>query len=662
MFHNGLSIQSSKKKQQLLLVAIDNGVLTGRTAGLPLPTLIGGNETEAGQTWITTPHDCTLLLCRGDRFALVTGATAEEPALSSAEEALHENIDDLIRTETERRGPVARLFSINSRHNPPVALAAETLHQRLRGPVAGLHGLWSTSDGFSNETFWLNDLYPLTRAWILTDPKTAMQLVQTALSLQQPAGGFPAWVNARGETATAAAWPMIIQTFEAAWTAQSEPGSLQKHLPALRKTMQWALRYFDPHRDLVPAWQHELEVFVPGSFERSKATPDLTVMLLAELAALKRLCQQSEHTQVHIDPLEKERLALRQTLETIFWNPETKAFSNVWKDGHTLHDPSFASFTPLLLPDLPASFKTPLLEHFDQTHSFPGQKRSGTWKREPIDDSAQLPAIHQFTTFEALHRSNADRALLALFVRRTREGVAAWFERERIDTARHEANTQLPDRHVFSLGPITAALILVTQNEFQHEAVQSAPVRKTMQRWADALKIRPMDLYIIMGTLLAILMAHLLYNITRPPNEDALMAEASLDYEQGRFVDALNTCRIYPNHPVSNLLLANLYMRSDRPAEAEKLYLNVLKTDETHLGSPSAMFGYCLALQLNGNLDLAIRRYNDFIDIHEDALSQPGADLIDFAYLFLRLAEEGFTNPPKWKQIYALPTMNDLGL
>lgn len=662
MFHNGLSITGRKPKEQLTLFAIDDGVLTGRLQHMQPPTLSGATAAPAApeQSWCSTPHNHTLLLCRKDRFALVTGCSAEAPALARAEEALSEDMDALLQAETNRRRPVSALFSINSRHNPPVAMAAETLHQRLRGPIGGLHSLWSISDGFEHETFALNDLYPLVSAWTLIDPDIALQLMQTALSLQQPTGSFPAWVNNRGESGTIAPWPLIVQSFETVWEPRRDPAILKKHLPSLRKYIRWALRYFDPHRDCVPTWQSELEIFVPNSFERGKATPDLSVMLLAEIEALQRLCRQSEHTESAADLLSEDADTLHQTLKTIFWNPEQKAFSNVWKDGHVLHEPSFASFTPLLIPDLPDSFRKPLLEHFNDTHSFPGQTKGASWKREPIGDTAHFPAIHQFITFEALRRAGSERAMISLFVHRVREGVAAWIEREQIETVRQEQQPRHADRHILSLGPVTAALILSVQNEFQQEAGQAPSVRKTTLRLIDKLKIRPTDLYIVLGTGVAILFAHMLYNLTVPENIDADMAEAALLYKQGRPMDALKICRQHPDEPLSNFVEANLQMFAGNSTDAEQLYLNVLKVN---LESPSALFGYALALQMNGHFELAIRRYNDFIDIHEPLLSRDGqTDLVDYAYVFLRIAEEGFKKPPKWKQVYALPEMSGLGL
>ena len=662
LFHNGLSILGRRPNERISLFCIDDGVLTGIVHRLPLPTLSAPGTKASGdeQTWIAEPQNGTLLLCREDRFALVTGCSAEEPARARAEQALDEDIHALIREETERRRPVASLFSINSRHNPPVALAAETLHQRLRSPAATLHGLWSTSDGFEHETFSLNELYPLTCAWILINPDIAMKLVRTALSLQQPTGAFPAWINRKGETVTTAPWPMIIQSVETVWNAHPDPDSLQQHIPALRKYIQWALRYFDPHRDGIPAWQSEQELFIPNSFERNKATPDLTAMLLAEIEALQRLCEKSGHTQAASELLSQEHQTLRQALETVFWNPELNMFSNAWKDGHTLHDPSFASFTPLLIPDLPDTLKKPVLEQFNETHGFPGQKKTDSWKREPIDDTTRLPAIHLFTTFEALRRSGSGRAIMSLFVHRVREGVATWLEREEIDTARHEESTHPSGRHIFSLGPVNAALILCAQNEFRQEADQTLSVRKTARRLINKLNIRPADVTIVLGTLLALLIVHQFYIISVPENETPAVAEAALYYQQRQMARAMDICRRYPEHPLSNFLQANLLILSGHPADAEAHYLKTLRVN---IESPSALFGYALALQMNGNFELAIRRYNDFIDIHEVTLSRPGeADLIDYAYVFLQLAEQGFKTPPKWRNAYALPIMNDLGL
>ena len=101
-------------------------------------------------------------------------------------------------------------------------------------------------------------------------------------------------------------------------------------------------------------------------------------------------------------------------------------------------------------------------------------------------------------------------------------------------------------------------------------------------------------------------------------------------------------------------------MLTGNPLQAEELYHLALRQET---GSPSALFGYALALQMNEKYEDAIRRYNDFIDIYEGQLSDPNReDLVDLAYEFLRLAEEDFSKPPRWKRVYTHAIMNDLGL
>ena len=450
LFSNGLSISTRKKpeKNRIDLFLLNPGVLTGSVRGLSTPLLTAANvlTDESGLAWIEAAHHITLILSKEERFALITGEFSKEQALRKAEDALEEDFEALMQSETERRNPVGELFSMNPRHNPPVALAAESLIHRLRERTASIHGLWSVADGFEEETFSINELYALVRAWSLIDPSTALELTLTALSLQQSTGGFPAWVNRQGLMSTAAPWPLMIQTFERAWGgSEPDPLILKQTLPALRKYIQWALRRFDPHHDGIPSWQSEQEVFIPESFERDKATPELTVMLLGEITALLRLCEKNHDSETAIDSLTEQRDQLMHTLTTIFWNPEKKSFSNVWKNGHFTDEPSLGSFLPLLVENLDRGYQTPLLENFEETHGFPGHAEPASWKQEQIDDTAHLPAIHQFMAFEALCRADASRALLMIFVRRAREGFAAWFERESIEAARTEKRRKTED-------------------------------------------------------------------------------------------------------------------------------------------------------------------------------------------------------------------------
>lgn len=655
LFSNGFSIRARKHPEQnhISALLISPGTLCGAVSGLPFPRLFtAGNCTEKdGFIWIQNEHRTALLLCRQNRFAFIFGdGLNPERAMDLADAALEENFEALVQRQTEERKRVRALFSVNPRHNPPVALAAEALRARLRQRTAALHGLWSRAEGFPNETFSLNELYPLTRAWCIIHPPVALELVQTALSLQQSTGGFPAWVESGGLAATTAPWPFLIQSFELAWQTSGDPALLKKHLPALRKYIQWALRRFDPHRDRIPAWQSEQEGFIPERFERGKATPELTVMLIAELDALLRLCEAGDDAAVFLESLTEERNQLAQTLRTVFWNPEQKAFSNVWKDGHDLHEPSFGSFMPLFWRGLEKEKQSALLEAFEETRGFPGQTGPASWKQDALDDPARLPAIHQFIAFEALRATGAARPALLLFVRRAREGFAAWFERESIEAARHQSAAP-----AYALGPVTAALILAVQETFEHQAAEAPSAIQLILRWAHRLQIKPADLRIVSVFLLAILITHLAYTLPHRRDNEARIAEAALNYRQGRYADALRICRHYPDSPLCRLIQANLMMLADRPDLAEDLYRRTL-LQETE--SPSALLGLALALQLNGQLEEAQKRYLDFIEIYE-LLHPQAAQLADE---FMQLARNQFSKPPRWRRAYLLPLMNDLGL
>jgi tetratricopeptide (TPR) repeat protein len=293
--------------------------------------------------------------------------------------------------------------------------------------------------------------------------------------------------------------------------------------------------------------------------------------------------------------------------------------------------------------------QTALVEDFEETHGFPGHHQPASWKEEEIDDTAHLPAIHQFIAFEAL--GNAGGTALMLFVRRAREGFSAWFERECIEAERGETAAT----PAYALGPVTAALILTVQEEFDREAAKAPSAAQQILHWAHRLKIRKTDLRITAVVLLSILIVHLAYTLPRNRDADARVAEAALNYQQGRYTDAMRICRRYPNNTLSLLLRANMLMIAERPDQAEGLYRQVL-TQETE--SPSALFGLALALQRNGKFKEAEKRYADFIDIHETR--QPKA--AELADEFIQLCREKFGKPPGWRKVYALPMMNDLGL
>jgi tetratricopeptide (TPR) repeat protein len=655
LFANGLSIRARRQpdKKRIDLFAVRPGLLYGSVTGWSKPRLIAETDItrEADVDWLQSDSSSALLRIQKNRFVLVCGEASFDRALAKAEMILDESFDTLLQAEEEARQNTCRLFSVNPRYNPPVALAAEMLVSRLRKRSGSIHGLWSTADGFDTETFSLNELYPLIRAWNLLNPSIAQELMQTIMDLQQSSGGFPAWIGADGQVSSAAPWPLIAQSFELMWQNSRDPVLLKKHLPALRKYIQWAVRRFDPYRDRIPAWQSEQEVFVPGSFERGKATPELTTLLINELDAILRLCKEEETAGLAEPALLEERNQLIHTLNTVFWNPEQKAFSNVWKNGHYLHEPSFGSFMPLFRSGLDKEKQTALLESFEETHGFPGRRNPSSWKIEDMDDTAHRPAIHQFMAFEAIRTAGSARGMLMLFVHRAREGFATWFERESIEAVRENNRTE----PAYSLGPVTAAFILVLQHEFVQEAAGASTAAQLFLRGVHRLRLRKTDLRIMAVTLIAAVLVHLLYNPFGHKDEKKRVSEASLNYQQGHYTEAFRLCRRYPDNPLANLLSANILMLAEQPDQAGPLYRQAL-TEKVE--SPSALLGLALSLQMSGNLEQAAKRYGDFIDIH--GMSYPAEAAL--ADEFRLLATEGFSKPPRWRRMYTLQLMNDLGL
>lgn len=659
LLSNGLSINARKRPEShhLDVLLIEPNVLRGFTTGLANPRLHAPQEpaNEENVTLIENESGTVLLLKNGNHFAFVFGDCEREEAMRKAEAALEKDFEALAYKATAQRELVSHLFGINPRHNPPIALAAEQLRRRLRGETEHIHGLWSCAEGFANETFSINELYPLTKAWALIDPPVARKLVQTALSLQQNNCGFPSWAEAAGPLAAAAPWPLLAQTFEIAWQTNCDPLFLNKNLPTLRKYMQWAIRHFDPQRNRIPTWQNTEELFIDEPFEHGKASPELTVMLLEEIDALCRLCDASDLAESAAASLKEDRANLIYALETVFWNPSEKAFSNIWKDGHILHAPSFGSFIPLMYRNLDSSKRKALLDRFETTQGLPGSNDQENWQEELVSDTKHLTAAHQFLALCALQISDTNRAMLRMFVSRAREGFATWFEHENLKAARQLKIGKTIEHDAFQLSPVISALILITQEEFQIAVGKSSSRFRKLKILSHKLRINKTDLSIIGVSLLAILVVHLIYNLPKIHDADAQLTEAALNYRQGDLQKVFQICTRHPDAPLAQFLTANLLMRSAQPEKAEKLYREALLQEP---GSPSALLGLALSLQQTAQFDQAVKRYTDFIEIHGD--TYPNAATL--ANGFRTLAEAEFARPPRWEQLYIQPVMNDLGL
>ena len=648
---NGISVRPRRHHKDIVeVLAVHPGIISGRTANPYTPQLIAPENIQTGAdemsdaTWIQENENVTLLLCRKDRFALVCGEWSPEVAFEKAVAVIEEKFHLLIAVETWRRELTAKTFSVNLQYNPPVALAAESIFFHLRGATGTFSGLWSAAAGFENETFSLNELYPLVKAWLSTTPERALEIVKTALARQQSSGGFPAWAEPGGKTAAAAAWPLIAQAFELAWKPSSDKALLRQVLPALRKYIQWALQYFDPHRDRLPAWQNEDEVFIPGSYERGKATPELTVMLITEIEAILRLCAENDQSDPVAGTLKQEREHLIRTLNDSFWNPETNSFSNAWRDGHQLSETTFGSFMPLFWSGLDTEKQTAMLNTFEETRALPGQPENTSRRRDRLLDTVHLPAIHQFFALAALQQVEAARAMCMLYLAVARESFQAWFDTEMNAT---------PADRPYTPGPVTAAYILCVQREF-YEDLQRAPViNRQAQKIGRRFRIDLTDLRFFIILALLVLGIHLGYRIHRNRRASVQIAEAALSYKHGRYTEAAQLARQQPDHPLSQFISANLLMLSDRPEEAEPLYRRALVKNPN---SPAALFGYALALQMNGKFNDAVKRYSNFIDLH----AEQHPDAAALADEYLELALDKFNQPPGWRRVFTLPLMGEL--
>ncbi len=659
IFHNALSFSTFKIKNpnRTDALVISPGILLGEVNGLPLPHLTAENglKKKMDTTWVQNGIHTTLLLCQNKRFVLINGNITLERALKKAEDALTQPFDSLVKTETQMREKAAQLFSINPRHNPPVALAAEQLRAYLRSPGDSIHGLWSAANGFSKETFSLNELYPLICAWNLIDPSIALELVQTALSLQQSNGGFPAWVEANGLAASVAPWPLIAQSFELAWQSDRDPARLKRVLPALRKYALWAIRHFDPHHGGIPTWQSEQEIFVPNRFEQGKATPDLVVFLILEIEAVMRLCEKSDPPDPAITLLTDERDHLVEMLNRIFWDPKLKSFSNIWKNGDIQHEASFSSFLPLFWRGLDSEKQVALLNRFEETRDFSQNTKWNAQTKEMEYGLSRLSPIHQFMAVKFLCSANNMRSQLLFFLHRIRKNFTTWFEHENIIVMRHFEKQAPSKTSTYSLSPVTAALILTAQKEFQKPDAETPTAARMISRWIHRLRLNKTDLLIITICFLSILVIHLIYSLQHNQHARLQIGEASLCYQQGQYEQTIRICRMHPDNALSLFLQANISMVGNRPDLAESLYREALikKTK-----SPSALLGLALALQMNGKFAEAAKRYDDFIVIHGH--TQPTAAKI--AKQFIRFSNKQLSTPLNWKRIYAFPLMNNLGL
>ncbi|MBN2704493.1 MAG: hypothetical protein JXR23_09810 [Pontiellaceae bacterium] len=659
MLANGFCAYLERKKQQCgaEVFCPEPGVLWGRTIGIPDCELINSEtehpvEKQNESQWIDGPDTVVFLKQRNHFFCLINKCTSREEAEQRAETYLSTNIEEWIQNELNARTGAAELAKELSTHDELSAICIERMIQALRPAEGRLPLPWSQSSESDTPQFNINELFPLAQAWSLIDPQIAEDLLLCALKLQTNAGALPANVSPFSvNLSPEAPKPLMAKTAERVWQVRKNQEWLTAALPLLRRHIQWMLSHFDPKRRKIYSWQNRAEPIDPTLYESDLVSVDLAIFLLTEIEALNRLQDQLPTDQPKPHWFEEERTNLKQSIMDQFWDNNSGLFSKSYRRGsmHTLE--GFPTITPLLWLDLPQIQKNTTMDRMRES----GENILG--RQRASKDGKAYPVLQNFVLFESLRTADPDSSLLADFSRLILQNI----------TERHALS--LENGTALKLNPATAALTINLQAAYQHRQYGQGRITGFLFKLARKTKADRTDTIIVFATILVLLCIRVFYGEKEAPPELSIqkteLNTAILSNNPEQILSASK--ELIKHHPneaaLAHLKNAQYLMMSGEYADAETHLRQMIQLAPD---SPSAMVSLGIVLQLQGKYAEAQSYYDDFCyffeKIYPDAVERIGTfrDLLQEG-LFLN-REGRILEPPKWRELYQYPFMQEVEL
>ncbi len=648
---NGFCGYLGHKKRTLSAEVIvpEPGILWGRFSNIPNPVLLSEPPPieREGFQWLESDTSPALLAIRDGHFCLVTTARVFEDAVALAESYLEKDLEAALTTELERRSGAAKLFEQMNHHDSLTVISTECMIHALRPPEGKIPGIWSQSPDSDSPNTNTNELHILARAWRHIDINIAEALVLTTLKLQGSSGAIPV-VCSPNQTFSIleAPKPLLAKTAEKVWQIRRDPEFLAQILPLLRRHLQWSLHHFDPKRRGLHCWQSSNEPLDPETYRTDLATADLSALLLTEIEAINRLRKAAPTYAKEPDWFSDELAALTLNLQTQFWNEEKRQFCNAIARGRLVEAQGFPAFIPLLWDQLPPLRKNIVLEQIRESGKLPDGRSVLSWRKSAIDDRS-FPLLQQFLVFETLKTADPNGTLVREFSQVTLKGLIEWH------------TLSLEERDTLPIDPVTAAYVINLQESHSYRYHSQGVItgwffkvlRKTRSDW--------FEVSVVLASLFALLGVHTIYQqLHRPPPLTDLLMQMDTAYANAdtkkTLANSLIIIKYYPDQAArARLLTGNLLMQGEQYERAAELFEEVRKE---YPDSPAAMVSLGLAYQLQGNFQKAEANYAEFTYLFENVFPDLVATIQRYRYLM----QEGFTTPPKWKEIYRNPYMHKL--
>ncbi len=504
--------------------------------------------------------------------------------------------------------PASREASLERFESPASASAAAGafLNARIRAPEGIFITRWlnTAAEGQPPEMD-LNALFAALRHWIPRDPALADELIQSAFAAQGPEGSLSRRVCPDGRVADATApWPVLLAA--AAPRADASSALCEWLIPRAEAYLKWARGHFDPDGDGWPQWPSAHGALLPDTWEAGLAGVDLTVLLLSEAAALRRMCA-GGITLENPRALGDFEHALRRSLGALAIE-DAPPFRDRYLDGRPAQRITLSCYFPLWLDDLALQTREQLAQHLELgpcAHPGGGFASWEVWPEDPAPAPVS-PALQLFM-LAGLEKTDPGAA-----------GRAADRVRSRMETAWSVHGWLPADLAAEANVPAASGCEGIAAAVLAAPPPPRAAEPSRRRAWLERNRRIVLAAAVVLIALpLAGLALYLQRQSSLPgANMETLIVLGRESMNAGRLDEAERLLRDFlrrfrGTHGVAHLLLGNTLFKQGRYAEAEQEY-RVALDDEA--SGTHALYNLGVTLQRQGRLPEAEQCMQTFVD------------------------------------------------
>lgn len=306
----------------------------------------------------------------------------------------------------------------------------------------------------------------------------------------------------------------------------------------------------------------------------------------------------------------------------------------------------FPSLAPLLWEQLPAVYRSPILDRIKTADYLPGGLDILSWRKSEVTKNT-FPLLQQAIVLQIMQKADPHGTLISDFARITLQQFLEWH------------TLSIEEKKSLQITPVIAAYVLNVQETHQYRFQAKGKVSGSLFKVFRKVKVDRFDLAVMIVTLFAVVSVHTVYRVLHAAPPFALIeARMNSDYANKKFLKCFDSCMAiihhYPDQAAeARLRAANILMFQQKFPAATEL-LKEVRTSRPDSPGPMILLG--LAYQLQNNFAEAEENYAEFCYLFESIFPELVNDVTKLRILM----QEGFRTPPNWTEIYRYQLLHEL--